>query len=437
MSRLSYIALATATCLIAAVAFAAGRSSRGTWKSERPVAAGLPDRASHPASDKASAPHAEDLAKATIVNIGQVEFDQGYRLLLSASPETLAQWVARLEAMPTSPRKTAGIASFFRILAQVDAKAAVALALTIKGREARGAATGAVFGAIPEANVTELIRIGMASEEPWTDWGSLVDRWSLTDPVSASRFAKEHIAQVDAFWLGSMLENWAAVDPGAAKVWLDQLDSTERKPEVIAGFYSGWFDRDREAALNELVKYSSDEQFRAILDKVAVTAFKESPEAARAVVLRFPEADQQKAVVSSVLGPVNAIYLSGKQPYSEESVAKWLVTLPEEIANDHLGYLVSRWNYQSPDAVSEWLRVVPTQLHDRVEAQFCMALDLAAPQENLKAGLAIVDRQLRMESLRAALQKFKTPESAREAAQKANLPPQQLAELEALIPKDR
>ncbi len=436
MLRLSYIALAAATLLIAVLAFAVGRSSRGFIEDSRSIASDIRDGAGHLPSSEMSGSKADDLAKATIENIGQVEFDRGYRLLRAASPKTLAQWTARLEAMPTSPRKTAGIASFFRILAQVDTKTAVELALKLRGREARAVASTALAGATPEANVTELTHL-IAESGPnvlGNEWGELIVRWSMTDPVSAANFAAKHLgAKTDSYWLGSMLENWAAVDPGAAQTWLEKLAPEQRDATALAGFYSGWFERDRPAAVDHLVAHGSIATLTNALATVGPAIFKESPEAARALISKFPEAERQKAVVGSVAQAAGGSSASREANYNHESVTKWLVTLPADVAEDSLGQTMAGWSNSSPEAAAAWMKGLPTELHDRVAASVCRAVNWSEPQRNLTAGYEITDPNLREATLRSVIKQFASRKLAREFVSTANLPPAQASELERMI----
>jgi hypothetical protein len=435
MERPALLFLSATTVAIALVGFAAGRQSVGKTDTVGGRGPGGESPAGELRPRSTRDDEIADLSKVTIENLGQVEFEQAYDLLQAAPREVLSGWTRRLEALPVGPRKTAAITAFFKTLAQLDAKTAVDLALSLTRREPRATATSAIKAATPASSLAEVARL-LSSVKPENARDSAIDlivNWSCTDPVSTSQFVASHPEMADEVGLALLLGNWAALDPGAAKAWLDQLDASQQDPRVYRGFYGGWFEYDRPAALNHLIANAGDEKLNKAIEGVAYVLFSESPATARAFVLDLPEGPARKAAISHITVEAAGHFLRGTPSFSADAVAKWLVTLPADNWQENLGSVVSKWSGEDPVAVEHWLNDMPTPTRDQIAAEFCLAYDSDDPQRNFAAGLTIDDRQLRENTFREVFKKVGSKKRARELLQRANLPREQTAALERLM----
>lgn len=433
MARRTFLFLAATTVAIAFLGFAAGRQSVGTTGTVR--GPGVNSPASELRRRSIREEEIADLSKVTIENLGQVEFEQAYNLLQAAPREVLSDWTRRLEALPVGPRKTAAISTFFKTLAQLDAKTAVDLALTLTRREPFVVATSAINAATPASSLAEVARLlasGKVEKMP-VSATSLIVNWSCTDPVSTSQFVASHPEMAHENELSLLLGNWAALDPAAAKAWLDDLDASRQEPRVYRGFYSGWFEHDRPAALNHLIANAGDEKLNKAIEGAAYVLFSESPATARAFVLDLPEGPARKTAINEIATEAAGRFIRGTPSFSADAVAKWLFTLPADNWQDTLGSVVSKWSEQDAAAVDHWLNDMPTPTRDRVAAAFCLAYDSDDPQRNFAAGLRIDDRQLREATFREIFKKVGSKKRARELLQRANLPPEQAADLERIM----
>jgi hypothetical protein len=433
MERPALLFLSATTVAISLLGFAAGRQSVGTITTVRAPGGDSPAGELRRRSIREE--EIADLSKVTIENVGQVEFEQAYRLLKAAPPEVLSDWTRRLEALPVGPRKTAAITAFFKTLAQLDAKTAVDLALTLTRREPRATAASAISGATPASSLAEVARLLASGKVETRSATSLIENWSCTDPVSTSQFVESHPAMTDEIDLALLLGNWAELDPAAAKAWLDHLDAGRQDPRVYRGFYAGWFEQDRPAALNHLIANAGDEKLSKAIEGAAYFLFSESPATARAFVLDLPEGQARKTAISEITLEATGRFIRGTPSFSADAVAKWLFTLPAENWQDNLGTAVSKWSGEDPAAVDHWLNDMPTPTRDRVAAEFCLAYDSDDPQRNFAAGLRIDDRELRENTFRELFKKVGSKKRARELLQQANLPPDQVAVLERLMVK--
>ena len=373
---------------------------------------------------------AKDYSGVLIENLGQVEFDQALDLLESAPKEALATWVKRLEHLPLGPCKTAGINAFFKALSQIDAATAVELALSMKRQDPRWTAIGAVSKAMPAANLSEVARMYTALNEKKLSLADLVWNWSRSDPVATAKFLSNYGGQVDNADVAQLMTNWAALDPAAAQAWLTEHQD-RREAGVYAGFYSGWVEHDRTTALNDLRARVDDETYGKALDTVSKDLFKDSADAARTFILMLPPAAQE-AGVGAIVGDVTAVYLSGAGELQADEVAKWLITLPDKLWRENLGEVMNRWDYRDRAGLDGWIDQLPSTTRDAVLADYCKASGAYLQVENVRAGLKILDQNLREETLRHVFNETE-PEDHEQFLTDADLLPAEKEELARIL----
>lgn len=183
---------------VGSLSFGAGRWSVSTREGLKGNKPGLVSARSN-AAQPLDSPQFEkvDLSAVKIENLGEVDFEQAYALLRSAGKETLVEWTMRLQALPTSPHKTAGITAFFKTLAQMDTGVAAELALKMDRHEPRWTAILAVTKAAPAANLAENRKTHQAAhnDRPISDIlaefsavrGRIVDRLARMTPAQLAR----------------------------------------------------------------------------------------------------------------------------------------------------------------------------------------------------------------------------------------------------------
>ena len=97
---------------------------------------------------------------------------------------------------------------------------------------------------------------------------------------------------------------------------------------------------------------------------------------------------------------VTAIYLSGVPELQASDVAKWLLTLPENLWHEEVGEVVNRWPEQDSTGRDVWIDQLPLSTHDAVLAAYCRAGNSYVQAQNIRMGLRIRDSNLRQETLR-------------------------------------
>jgi hypothetical protein len=430
MPRRRWLILIAICLLIAPIGFAVGHWSgstagRANIASQNSVSdAGAEKR-------RTASSETTDYSNVTIENLGQVEFGQAFELIHSAPKEALTSWTKRLEALPVGPRKAAGITAFFKTLAQIDAKTAVDLALSMNRRQARWTAIGSIANAISAADLGEVARMYTTLNEKKLDLSDLVIPWSRVDPRATARFLSGYQGDVDPWNVAELMTSWAALDPEAAKEWLANQAPTRRDENVYAGFYSGWLEHDRLAALNDLRTRASDETFKKALGGVSKDLFKESQQDAREYILTLPSGSQETAV-DAIVGDVTAIRLSGVPEFQANDVAKWLLTLPENLWREAVGEVVNRWPEQDSAGRDAWIDQLPLNTHDAVLAAYCRAGNSYVQAQNIRMGLRIRDSNLRQQTLRDVFSNME--EQAQQALwRNTELTPAEMKELAKIL----
>lgn len=367
----------------------------------------------------------------TIENLGKVEFDQAFGLLRSASKEALIAWTKRLEALPIGPRRKAGITAFFKTLAQIDAATAVDLALRMNGNEPRWTAIGSIANATPATNLREVARMYAQLHEKKLGLGNLITNWSRSDPVATAEFLSNYEGQVDNRDVAELIANWAARDSAAASDWLASQVPGRRDDDVYAAFYSGWLQQDRAAALNTLRARVNDESLSKALKAVSMDLFKDSPAGAREFILTLPPSAQETAVDGPV-HDVTAFYLSGVPDLQAEDVAKWLITLPENLWRETIGEVMNRWPEQDSAGRDAWIDQLPRATHDAVLVAYCRAGNSYIQAQNIRMGLKIRDSNLRQQTLRDVFSQME--EQAQQALwRNEQLTPTEMKELAKIL----
>lgn len=333
--------------------------------------------------------------------------------------------------MPSGPARATAINAFFKVLVQTDPARAVELVLSLTNREARGLAATAVQGAAPETAFPEVARMLVGLDDDFLT--EFVLLWSRFDPVSTSHFVEANPAKVDSNTLALLLENWAAIDPRAAQVWLDGLDPNQKKSDVIEGFISGWFENEPAAALAYLAEHANEKKYRRAIRSAARTLFDKSPSDAAGFVTQLQNADARATAIDEVAAHATDRIWGGNLKFPPEGVARWMLTLPNDAWRSHLGAVLSTWSRTDSTAAEAWLNQLPLPARDQIAAEFCANFDWEAPQSGVVAGLRINDPALRADTLAELRKRIGTREQGSEIIVHLQLSPREKAELEKVL----
>lgn len=441
MNRKQIILVITVAIVVSSIAFEGGRQTAIVQRNRDAInqkqSAGFSHRASAPST-------LVDEHKLLLRNIASVSFPELYDLLQSASPETRMDWAKQIEAMPAGPQKFGAIETFYKTLVQVDVRAASQLVLNLSDHRLQTIAVSAMIGAAPESAMSEMAATAIRVPRYYRglEFDKALDDWSEVDPVAASRFVEEHPKDTSPL---DIISTWAAIDPNAARTWLDRVlverkDDEEHVAQAILGLCAGWREADTTGALNYAVAHADEERFGKAIQNLASSLFLDSPEQARTFIERLPNDQLKKAAVGEITTITTGVILGGSPdwPRPADVVAKWLVALPKEVWLEQIGSVTSQWANEDELGFRSWLNQLPNESRDQVIANYCESADTREPERAITIAMNISDEVLREKSLRELLKAFgSTKEQAIERLQTFNLQPATKRHLRQLLESDR
>jgi hypothetical protein len=350
-------------------------------------------------------PAALEQTRVTVRDIATVPFSELYDVLKPASHEQLLAWARDLEQMPRGPSQRAAVTAYYKSLVQVDHRAAIEMVLHADNLHTRDVAIDAVLKAAPESIWGELAE--MTVQLPYQGRcgfrEDVISKWSQVDPVAVSQFIESH--PLDAFSLErgngednrlpSLLYNWAAIDPAAAREWLD-ADASRQTKGAFRAFVTTWALTNRPAAINYVVTKAGHPNLGEAVDYLAYDFVRRSPDDATNLILRLP-AEQAKTALKKIARDTNGgLWISGKYEAAPnvDVFARWMVNLPVETWSESIGYIAQEWIKQDVNAATSWLNQLPPDLRDRAIASFCHAAESESAAQVITLGSTMKDQAL-------------------------------------------
>jgi hypothetical protein len=384
-------------------------------------------------------PESIDVTNATITDVGAVGSEEVFDLLSGANAELRQSWARQLESMPFGPKKRAAIRSFYKTLVQLDPVAATQLVVDCKDPVTREwGVRGVIAGAAP-ADMPDVARM-LDRLGPEIRSGYIyiaIWNWSLADPRATSEYIEHHLSETQPNQAYLLVHNWTTIDPESAKAWVDRVHLNEgQRWQALKGLAGGLLERDRKTTLDYLVAQAHDPDFGVAINTVAKDSFLHAPDEARDFVLRLSDPHVQDEAIDQIAGLTDAEPMQ-EMRRSEETIAKWLISLPSEVWSKHIGNLEERWNYKDSDEFSGWVNQLPPQTRDVAVARFCAQVSSASLEDAIVFGQTITDPTLREETLRDAIAASdKTRSEIFELFDTLRLSPQQRVNLTGFVPDE-
>jgi hypothetical protein len=383
-----------------------------------------------------------DHSKITVREIATVPFSELYDILKSAPREQLLAWAADLEQMPRGPRQRAAVAAYYKSLIQVDHHAAIDAVLHAENLNLRDVAIVSLMKAAPESIWGDLAEMIEQLPHPRRLHSfSPVDplsNWSRVDPVVVSRFIEKHPDSS----LYALLYNWGAIDPAAAREWLER-DTSRHTEEAFRAFLTGWVEIDRAAAMEYAVNNSTRANFEGAVNELAYHLFRVSPDDASRLMSLLPP-EQAKAAMKVVAHNTTSIILHAPEDYQRppDVVARWMATQPVELWKDDIGDVLWGWVRDDADAATGWLDQLQPNVRDAAIADFCRRGPESAEdprrfdEKAIALGLTITDRTLRDEALGEFARRLgSTRDEAIEAIEQLGISNEQKTYLRKVMPE--
>ncbi len=432
---------------VAAVAFEVGRQSEVLEKPKPKALAAVSANESAPA---ASAQH----HPLDVVDIAHLPFADAYAGLKQASPEELAAWLQKLEAIKPSPKRWSAISSFFKTLIQIDAGTATKLIAHL-GETNRFAAMMTVKDAAPPrelGQVVDLLRTFPILEISSCSSDYLRDafaQWSAFDPVAASGYLDQHPDDENlSRYVATIVENWASYDPDAARKWaergLNQADAGDageewpyRQAELTKAWVNGYLRHDRAGGLDYIISLQDRPGAKEAIPEVAEALFRDSPTEARAFLQRLPEERQAEALRGISWAAERKVYADADAwKRSPEFVANWMLQFPDAAWSDPIEQVITEWRYGNAQGLFAWMSQLPDGTREKVAAKYQPYLLPNSAAKEFDLVLQVSDISLRDRLLENVMTNAKDAKPAiLQALEDSPLPENQKQNLAGLIPQ--
>lgn len=281
--------------------------------------------------------------------------------------------------MPDTPQKWAAMTLFYRTLIQVDPVEAVNLAKNLPERHRISLAQQMVAVAPPRSmgEITKLLLTLPESDNSGCTFdyvGDAMNEWSVADPVGAGRLIDERPEELRRY-CAPVAGNWAAVDPMAAKVWLDRQYRSQGEVRVDSSDFTSWmngfFQYDRSSAIEFAVDNQGDHLLRGGIQSIAEQVYQKEPNDAEKLVakLRGPARSAAlEGIVSAVSDNAPSRLQAGEAIF--QSTANWLLEFEPHEWDEALSSLISRWNGLDQPAFLSWLSQLPMDLRPQIAAKY-------------------------------------------------------------------
>jgi hypothetical protein len=313
----------------------------------------------------------------TAAEIIALPFGEFYEALRSAPGEAREKWRVDLERMPAGPRRNAAVAGFYKLLVQFDPVIATKNACEVEDRDLRDLALASIVGAAPGFALKDIAAIFLKlppdASYSRNYFEEIISQWVPIDPAAVARFYEEHPEIAEQRLDGDMIASWAALDPEAARLW---LNSHDHAGDVIADFVMGLYVNDRDAAVDFAVAHAGELATMAGLDRVLAALYSDSKEEIKKFIERLPNDELRH---NAFRGFEMAVQFgtaeeTGEPERTPRAVADWMVQFPPEYWHGHLAEVLHFWNHVPPQEVFSWIGQQPPSIRSTVAAEYKMGV---------------------------------------------------------------
>ncbi|HSH39478.1 MAG TPA: hypothetical protein VK993_11900, partial [Chthoniobacterales bacterium] len=364
-------------------------------------------------SPAASEPEPVSYRQLAVTEIVALPFAEFYEALRAAPAEARAKWASELAAPPESPRRTAAISGFYKLLVQFDPAAAVNAIREIEDVGLQSLALGSAVNAAPGFALPLLAELSLSLQDRLTAKRDLVSdvvlEWALIDAPAAARFIDEHTEAFEDLSRGGrfftahqVVSAWAALDPTAAKQWIDKKGEWEESWESRKAFIEGWYGNDRAAAVSYTLVHAEDPNMAGAIGAIVHNLYVDSKEEATKFIQSLPEEKRPEALTEAFR---NFILLeeedTGEAAMTPQAIATWMTEFPPAYWKDALGRL---FHFSASGAVGmlSWIEQLPPAIREAAAAEYLPPQE-SSTSEQIMPVLRVADPTLRDQLLRAVL----------------------------------
>lgn len=441
---------------VAGLSFAAGRlvTNAGTPAGTQPARA-LPDE---------SVPHVVTTVSvpAQVPDIMALPFVETYRILKSATPETIRSYYKQLAQLPLGPRRNAPLSAFFKTLIQANPSLTKDLILELK-KDDRWLPMGAIRDAAPPRGMETVAEVLLSFDRIEISGCSFdvlrdnLDEWGKSDPLALKKFLETHRDKDVERYFDKLVLNWAAYDPEAARQWMaEEIQKHPPSPQpgegesestddsswrsTVAEMSTAWVEgllaNDPDAAISYVLEHADNEAVKGALFRFSGNLFTMSPDRARDFVVHLSE-EQQSESLFGISNKADPLVRSdaNDNTTSPRHVAEWMLQFPPPAWKQGIGYLLGSWENANPQELFAWITDLPPQTREAVVGQFPSYVSKEEVQKDFDTIMLAGDLVLREQLLEKLMKNAQDARVAMLAVlEKAPLSPAQRLHLANLIP---
>lgn len=367
-------------------------------------------------------------------DIATVPFQELYSVLSARSSKEMAELAAQLNDLPPGRETKTKLTTFFTAWAHLDARAALAAAISLKTADAKDAAMSAVVrgaDAISAKSLVEVIsQLSPDAVQPWQKTKSLniaLTKWSEVEPASAAKFLDQFPTQ-DRESMGARMtiaQNWAAADPAAALAWAAGQGESREGRISMSGVITGWWDADPRAAEAYVVQHADTLGIQPLMQIVS-QIYREDPERAKEWANSLPTAETRRMAASNI-----AMQMSNTDP---KAASQWAATLPDDMRGRTLEGVMSRWARTDSRAAGEWINGLNGPVREEAVSAFSSALGASDPAAALTWATTLSDPARRNSAVERVVTGWlrRSPGDAKTWIQNSGLPDEEKTRLLSL-----
>lgn len=441
---------------VAGLSFAAGRlvtTARAPGVS--PLAKALPDESAPNVVTAVSVPE-------QVPDIMALPFVETYRILKSATPETIRSYYKQLAQLPPGPRRNAPLSAFFKTLIQANPSLTKELILELK-KDDRWLPMGAIRDAAPPRGMETVAEVLLSFDRIEISGCSFdvlrdnLDEWGKSDPLALKKFLETHHDQDVDRYFDKLVLNWAAYDPEAARQWM--TEEVQKRPpspqppegesessedaswrgnveEMEVAWVEGFLANDPDAAVDYVLEHSDNAAVQRAMFWFGGNLFAISPDRARDFILHLPEEYQSRSL-DSIGNKANLLVRSdaSDNTTSPRYVADWMLQFPPNAWQEGIGHVLGGWESANPQELFAWMTDLPPQTREAVVREFPSYVSAEDAQKDFDTIMLAGDSVLREQLLEKLMKNAQTARAAMLAVlEKAPLSPAQRSHLANLIP---
>ncbi|PZR71128.1 MAG: hypothetical protein DLM73_16375 [Chthoniobacterales bacterium] len=333
--------------------------------------------------------------KIILGNIATVPFQELYAVLSVRSPEEMTLLAQQLNELPPGRETKAKINTFFKAWAQLDAKAALAAAVSLKTVEAKSTAIGAVLGGADAATSGSLATVinklpadAISPTQKTRFLNTALSKWSEIDPVAAAKFL-DSIPSSGGGFFGSRItiaQNWASTDPAAALAWVQGQGDTQDAKFAMSGVISGWWENDPRAAEAYVASHLDSIGMDAVM-RITTQLFQRDPQGAKDWASRLSTPEARRSADTYI-----AMQMADVDP---KGASEWAATLADDVRSRALSGAISKWSRNDARAVEQWINNLNGTVRDEAITAYSSTMAYNNPAAGLNWATTVSDATAR------------------------------------------